>query len=326
MDDKNILVTGGAGFIGAFICRELLKRGYQPIVYDAFIQYISPFESYYQKYLEYRFKGVKQKVIFERGDTRDKGDIRKVILEYRPRIIIHLAALPIADISFTHTEETISSILNGTINILDTARDVDFVERFVYTSSSMVYGDFVEVPAPEDHPKAPKDIYGGTKLAGEILTESYGRRYKIKYTIIRPSAVYGPTDINRRVSQIFLENAFKGEKLILHGGGKNSMDFTYIEDVAEGFVLASLSAKGENQVFNITRGEGRSLNEFADILRRYYPALKIERKAMEVYRPKRGALSIKKARDLLGYNPKVSLEEGIKKYVQFIKEMNSCNE
>ncbi|MFN2281470.1 MAG: NAD-dependent epimerase/dehydratase family protein, partial [Anaerolineales bacterium] len=72
----------------------------------------------------------------------------------------------------------------------------DFVERFVYISSSMIYGDFQEIPAPEDHPKRPKDIYGGTKYAGEIMTETYSRRYGIPYSIVRPSAVYGPYDIN----------------------------------------------------------------------------------------------------------------------------------
>lgn len=326
MDGKNVLVTGGAGLIGSYICRQLLAKGHQPIVYDAFIQYISPFESCYQKYLEYRFKGIRQKIAFERGDTRDKGDIRRVILEYSPEIIIHLAALPIADLSFTHTEETISSILNGTVNILDTIREVDLVDRFVYASSSMIYGDFIEVPAHEDHPKAPKDIYGGTKLAGEILTETYGRRYGIKYTIIRPSAVYGPTDVNRRVSQIFLENAFKGEKLILHGGGETNLDFTYVEDVAQGFVLAALSPEGENQVFNITRGEGRTLKDYVDILKSYFPNLETEIMPLEFYRPKRGALSIKKAVRLLGYAPKYSLEDGIKKYIQFNNEVNKLDE
>lgn len=322
MENKNVLITGGAGFIGSHICRKLLERGCKPIIYDAFIQYVSPFESCYQKYLDYRFNGIRENVVFERGDTRDKNDLRRVILKYRPSVIFHLAALPIADLSFTHSEETINSIINGTVNVLDVVREVDFVDRFVYTSSSMVYGDFIEIPASEDHPKAPKDIYGGTKLCGEVITEAYSRRYGVKCTIVRPSAVYGPTDVNRRVSQIFIENAFKRKKICLHGGGENILDFTYIEDVAEGFVLAALSPKGEGQVFNMTRGEGRSLKDYADILKGYFPDLEVEIKPMQVYRPKRGSMLIKKARDLLGYNPKISLEEGIEKYVGFIREVN----
>lgn len=318
---NNVMVTGGAGFIGSHVCRCLISEGYQPIVYDAFIQYITPFESYYQKYLEHRFNGIKDNVIFKRGDTRDKSDVRKIILDYEPEIIIHLAALPIADLSFTHPEEAVGSIINGTVNILDVIRDVNFVKRFVYISSSMVYGDFVQIPAPEDHPKFPKDIYGGTKLAGEILTETYSRRYGMKYTIIRPSAVYGPTDVNRRVSQIFIENALRGEKVILHGGGDNILDFTYVEDTARGIVLASLSPAGEEQTFNITRGDGRSLRDYADILKNYFPNIEIVNKPMEIYRPKRGALSINKAREMLGYNPEYSLEEGIKQYLEFLKRV-----
>ena len=319
MKNKNVLITGGAGFIGSTICSKLVEQGYQPVVIDSFIQYISPFKSKYQKYLEYRFKGFKEKVIIERGDIRYKNDVQRVISKYQPSIIIHLAALPIADLCFTHPEEAITSILNGTVNILDIIKDLDFIERFVYTSSSMVYGDFVEIPIREEAPKCPKDNYGGTKLAGEILTESYSRHFGIKYSIVRPSAVYGPTDVNQRVGQIFIENALKNEKIVLHGGGENMLDFTYIEDIADGFILASFKPEGENQTFNITRGEGRSLKELATILQQFFPNLDTEVKPMQVYRPKRGALSIEKAKKLLGYSPKYSLEEGIAEYVEFYK-------
>jgi nucleoside-diphosphate-sugar epimerase len=320
---KRVLITGGAGFIGSYVCKRLVQEGITPVVYDAFIQYVSPFESYYQKYLEYRFKGFKDKVVFERGDTRDKNDLRRVILKHKPEIIIHLAALPIADLSFTHSEEAIGSIIGGTVGILDTIRELDFVERFVYISSSMIYGDFQEIPATESHPKSPKDIYGGTKLAGEILTETYGRRYGIKYTIIRPSGVYGPTDVNRRVVQIFIENALNGDKLILHGGGENLIDFTFVEDAAEGIVLAAFSDKGENESFNITYGEGRSLKDCANILRNYFPGLRVENKPMQHHRPLRGSLCTQKARNALGYAPAYSFEEGIGKYIQFYKKIHS---
>ncbi|SVE47740.1 uncharacterized protein METZ01_LOCUS500594, partial [marine metagenome] len=122
---KNVIITGGAGFIGSYVCKCFLKNDYQPIAYDAFIQYLSPFESSYQKYLDYRFKGIQEKIIFERGDTRDKNDVRSIIIKYQPEIIVHLAALPIADLSFTHSEETIGSIINGTVNILDAISEMD---------------------------------------------------------------------------------------------------------------------------------------------------------------------------------------------------------
>ena len=195
-----IMVTGGAGFIGSFIVRELLELGHEVVVYDAFVHYFSPLSSNYDENLKRRFEGIDERVVIVRGDTRNETEVRRAIHEHRPQRIIHLAALPLADLSHTHSDEAIGSILHGTVNILETLRDVDFVERFVYTSSSMVYGDFQHYSANEDHPRNPKDIYGGTKLAGEILTQSFSRRFGIEYTIIRPSAVYGPTDVNRRVS------------------------------------------------------------------------------------------------------------------------------
>ena len=204
---STVFITGGAGFIGSYVCHKLLAMGHEVVVYDAFIHYVSPLKSVLKDYTKLRFKGIEHEIDFRRGDTRDKAHLRRVILDTRPDHILHLAALPIADLSNKHSEEALTSILEGAVNVLEVIRDVDFVNRFVYISSSMIYGDFDEIPAPEDHPKRPKDIYGGTKYAGEIMTETYSRRYGIPYSIVRPSAVYGPYDVNRRVSQIFVENA-----------------------------------------------------------------------------------------------------------------------
>jgi len=315
-----IFITGGAGFIGSYIAKKLIKMDEEVIVYDAFVQYVSPFESRHQKYLEKRFEGLKDRIVIVRGDTRNKGDIRRNILKYKPDRILHLAALPIADLANLYSEEAITTILQGTANVLEVIRDVDFVKRFIYTSSSMIYGDFQYTPADEEHPKNPTEIYGGTKYAGEILTQSFGRRYGIEYTIVRPSAVYGPTDINKRVSQIFLENALQGEEIIVHGEGRIKLDFTDIEDVVNGFILAIFKEEAGNEIFNITRGEGRSIVELADIIKKYFPDLKIVYKQAEIFRPKRGTLDITKARQLLGYNPKFSLEDGMKKYIEFVKQ------
>ena len=319
---SNVLVIGGAGFIGSYICRELLSMGHKPIALDAFINYISPLKSAYQKYLQYRFEGIEDKVNIIRGDARNKDDIRRVIMKYKPTHIIHLAALPIADLSNEYSEEALSSILQGPVNVLEVIRDVDFVERFVYASSSMVYGDFQYHPADENHPKRPKEVYGGTKYAGEVIIESFARRFGIKYATVRPSAVYGPTDVNRRVSQIFVENAILGKPIYLHGDGSTKLDFTYITDIAHGFILATFSEKAENEEFNITAGKGRSLKEYADILKSYFPNLEVRHKPVDVFRPKRGSLSIDKARNLLGYEPQYNLERGIEEYIAFLKKIS----
>lgn len=324
MNTIRVFITGGAGFIGSHIARNLVERGITTIIQDSFRRYFSPFEPearFYQRYMEERFRDIRDKVTIVWGDIRNKGDMQRLILEHRPTHIIHLAALPIADISNSFTEEAVGSTLIGTVNLLDIIKDVDFVQRFVYASSSMIYGDFEYTPADEEHPKHPKDVYGGAKLCGEVMTQVYGHRFGIEYTIVRPSAVYGPTDVNRRVSQIFVENAIWGKPLILKGGGETVLDFTYVKDITEGFVLATIEPGGKNEIFNMTRGEGRTLLEFVEILRIMIPGIQIVIEPADVHRPKRGALDIKKARRLLGYNPKYSLECGLKEYVEFVVSM-----
>ncbi len=319
---SKVLITGGAGFIGSYVSRKLLDQGHEVIIYDAFVHYISPLKSVLKDFTELRFEGIADQIDFRRGDTRDKAHLRRIILETKPDHILHLAALPIADLSNRHSEEALASILEGAVNVLEVLRDVDFVNRFVYISSSMIYGDFEQVPAPEDHPKRPKDIYGGTKYAGEILTETYSRRYNIPYSIIRPSAVYGPFDVNRRVSQIFVENALLGKPITLYGGGRQVLDFTFVEDIADGIIKVMFSKKGLGEAFNITYGLGYTLRELADILLTHFEDLEIKIVEEEdVFRPKRGALSIEKAKSLVGYDPQYSLDAGIQRYLDVYQNL-----
>jgi len=323
---SRVFITGGAGFIGSYVCRKLLEMGHEVIVYDAFIHYISPLKSILKDYTELRFEGIADQIDFRRGDTRDKAHLRRVILETKPDRILHLAALPVADLSNRHSEEALTSILEGAVNVLEVLRDVDFVDRFVYISSSMIYGDFEEIPAPEDHPKRPKDIYGGTKYAGEVMTETYSRRYGIPFSIVRPSAVYGPYDVNRRVSQIFVENALLGKQITLFGGGHQTLDFTFIDDVSDGIIKVMFHDKAEGNAFNITYGKGYSLRQFADILLTHFPDLDINIVEEEdVFRPKRGALSIEKAKKLVGYKPQYPLEEGIQRYLDVYRKLDVYN-
>lgn len=315
-----IFITGGAGFIGYFITKELLERGNEVTIYDNFLNYISPLESHYPHYLERRLNDLQGKARIIRGDVRYRGFLVNALKEVRPEVVIHLAAIPIANVSNQFSEDAIQINLNGTITTLETIRVIDSVRRFVYASSSFVYGDFKHPSVNEEEPTVPIDLYGGTKLAGEIFTKTFGHRFDIEYTIIRPSAVYGPTDCNRRVSQIFIENALQKEPLILDDGGKEKVDFTYVEDVAKGFVLATFHPNAKNQIFNITRGQARSTADYAHILKGLIPGVKTVVKKSDVVRPKRGTLDISKARDLLGYNPKYSLEEGLKLYVDFVKK------
>ena len=158
------------------------------------------------------------------------------------------------------------------------------------------------------------------KLAGEIVTRGLSNYHKIPYTIIRPSAVYGPRDMNQRVSQIFINKAIDDLNINVQGK-KERLDFTYIDDLVDGTILASTSKKGINETFNITNGRGRTLFEFVKILKKYFPKIKYTIKKRDEFRPKRGTLSIKKANRLVGYSPKVSLEDGIYRYLKFLKKI-----
>jgi len=293
-----VLITGGAGFIGAKIVEELYKAGDYVVVYDCFSNYVPQSQSYYSQYLAERLKRIKDKAELVRGDVRYKSHLFHTLKEHKIEKIIHLAALPIASASNVYSEEALDINLNGVVNVLEVMRKIGSINRIIYASSSMIYGDFQYTPADEQHPTNPLGVYGAAKLAGELLTRAHGTQFGIEYTIIRPSAVYGPTDANRRVSQIFVENALKGEKLVLEDGGQSKLDFTHVEDTAHGFVLALKSPKAKNETFNITRGEGRSIKEFAEILGDMVPGLETIVKPAKMKRPERGALDIKKARKL----------------------------
>lgn len=327
-------LTGGEGFIGYHICQELADDPDTNIVtYDAQKHYVPLEQSYWPTFVQHRMETMDDANVTRiRGDTTDRGLLKESLEDHEPDVIIHLAALPIASVSNKYPEEARTNILDGTITLLDVLSEVEFdFDRVVYTSSSMVYGDFNTdndgniLPAREDDNCSPKGLYGSMKLSGEHITRAYTERFDIPHTIIRPSAVYGPTDANRRVTEIFLTNAMKGEKLRLDNGGYHKLDFTYVKDLARGFITASTHENAVNETFNMTRGEGRSIRELASVVADLIPDTETYENETNVTRPNRGALDISKAHELLDYNPEYSLEEGMREYYDFLKEAEIVN-
>jgi nucleoside-diphosphate-sugar epimerase len=192
------------------------------------------------------------------------------------------------------------------------------LQKFTFVSSSTIYGDFQYQPVGEDHPAAPKGVYAGSKLASEILVQSFARRFGLRYAIVRPSAVYGPFDINRRVVQVFIENALLGQPLRLDDPSAR-LDFTHVTDTASGVVLATLSDNRDSGIFNVTRGQGRSLAELVEVIRKHVPNVVVEGGNENPEMSKRGTLSIKVAKCQLGYEPAVSLEDGVAEYVPIVR-------
>ena len=321
---KTALITGGLGFIGTHIAIDLLKnkKVKKCILLDNFGGYINPTRKSFYDYRKKRLDLIKNKII-ERCDTNNFKSVLEIVKKYQPDIVFHTAALPLAKLENLNTDEAKLGSVDSTVNLLDSITLVQNIKknyrckRFIYISSSMVYGDFKTNKVNETSPVNPKEAYGTMKLAGEIITKGISKLNNIPYTIIRPSAVYGPTDMNRRVSQIFIENAFE-DKLIEIEGKNEKLDFTFIEDLAKGCVLAGIKKQGINQIFNITYGKGQSLYSYVLNLKKLIPNLNYKIKPRDETKPSRGTLSIAKAKKLLGFKPKFSLKKGIKKYFDFL--------
>ena len=274
-----------------------------------------------------RSEYIGKKLVIERGESKFTSVINNILLNYKPKIIIHLAALPLAKLENLNVEEALEGSVQSTSNIIESIanlkKNINYkFSRFVYASSSMVYGDFKTSIIDENHPTNPKEIYGSAKLAGEILTKGLCKFYDIDFSIVRPSAVYGPTDMNNRVTQIFLDKALKNEIINVQGKDEK-LDFTYVKDIANGFYLAAIKLGGKNKTFNITYGKAQKLIDYVKILKKYFPNLKYKITARDKFRPRRGTLSIKKAKKFIGYNPKFSLNKGVEEYIKFKKKYES---
>ena len=238
---------------------------------------------------------------------------------FEPDVVVHLAAIPLVEVATRQIEAAASSLSEGLINVLEVIRTTPSVRRFVYASSSMVYGNFAVDPMPEDGPKDPLNIYGGLKLAGETLTRAYLYPTDVEHVMVRPSSVYGPTDQHRRVVQKFCENALAGRPVKVNDRNDHIMDFTYVDDIAAGFHLASTHPGAGNETFNMTYGTARTVSELANIIRLSVPGLQISDEDIDDSdRPTRGSLTIDKARRLLGYAPKWPLERAIPVYLDHL--------
>jgi UDP-glucose 4-epimerase len=198
----------------------------------------------------------------------------------------------------------------GLLNLLETCVKYQ-CSRFLYASSSMVYGDFKDY-VKEDAVCRPQGQYGIMKLAGEWLVRDYQRK-GIDHTIFRPSAVYGPLDVEDRVISKFMLAALRGQTLKVNGP-QETLDFTFVEDAADGIVAAALRPQANNHTYNITKSHSWSLLDAANLAVRIAGRGRVEVQDRDPDFPSRGALNIDAARRDLGFDPKVDIEEGFQRY------------
>jgi nucleoside-diphosphate-sugar epimerase len=245
----------------------------------------------------------------------DAEAMDRVFKETLPEVVIHMASFPRQKVVNANPAWGANVMMEGLINICESAKKYK-VDRLVYISSSMVYGDF-EDQVLEDAECNPIGQYGIMKLCGEDLVKDYHRRGCFDYSIIRPSAVYGPLDVEDRVVAKFMLAAMRGDKLRVNGAGE-TLDFTYVDDAADGIVAAATRIMAANRTYNITKSHSVSLLEAAEMIVKIVGRGEIEVKDKDADFPSRGALNIDRAKTILGYDPKVDVEEGFQKYYEWL--------
>jgi nucleoside-diphosphate-sugar epimerase len=317
---SRVLITGGAGFIGAHVARLMADLGCEVAVADALIRYTdSPVDAAFSYNERYRFDELLRDVAILRCDLIDATSLAGVLADFQPTHVIHLAGMPLANLALRQPFEAFRSITVTTTNLLEALRQKHAQTRLVYVSSSMTYGDFERFPVDESATQQPKEIYGGMKLAGEEIVRVYGQCFSIPFTIIRPCSVYGPGDNNPRVLGLFLRRAIEGQPITVKNADATCLDFSHVDDVARGLCAATFSEQAVGESFNITRGRGRTLREAVDLICREYPHVETEWINGSSFRPNRGALDCSKAERLFGYRPKIDLEDGIPGYARFLE-------
>lgn len=330
---RKIILVGGAGFIGHHLALALAAQGAQVHVVDSLqINNLLSFASgngngdMHHRNLYLNIIHQRLDLLHEAGislhvqDARDYHALVHIFNQVRPEVVIHLAAVAHANRSNKDPYSTFDHSLRTLENSLDCSRGSS-VRRFIFLSSSMVYGDFSTRAVNEEHLLNPIGIYGALKLAGEKMVIAYRQVFDLPYTVIRPSALYGPRCVSRRVGQIFIESALAGSKLRVAGDGAEQIDFTYVDDLVHGIVRAIQYPAARNETFNMTCGHARSIRELLDVIVRYFPDATVEHAERDPLTPVRGTLDISKARRLLGYSPQFSIEEGFGRYIQWYREI-----
>jgi UDP-glucose 4-epimerase len=310
----NVLVTGGLGLIGHNIVKKLKDLGHTVVVYDNCTNYGIVPQAEIDYLITERKKLIGDVEMFEM-DILQASMFDYILPKYKIDTIIHLASFPRQKVVNANPVWG-SSVMSGGLLILLEAAAKHRVRRFTYASSSMVYGDFTDY-VTEDAVCRPQGQYGILKLAGEWLVKDYTRKYGIEHTILRPSAVYGPLDVEDRVISKFLLTAMRGETLKVNGVNE-TLDFTYVDDAADGFVNATLSEKAANGTYNITKSHSKTLLAAAELAVKLVGKGKIEVRDKDQDFPSRGALDITEARRDFNFSPKVDIDEGFEIYYNWL--------
>ena len=311
------LVTGGAGFIGHNVVRLLEQQGHECVVIDTCTDYGFIPKEQLTYLIDNRLNRINTKI--RKIDIREEIFVDTIFKTYEPDVVIHMASFPRQKVVEQNPVLASDVMSNGLINLLEKSKKYA-VKKFVYISSSMVYGNF-EADVDETAQCNPIGQYGIMKFMGEKLVEDYSRRGCFDHVVIRPSAVYGEWDVEDRVVSKFMTKAMRGETLKVNGPDE-VLDFTYVEDTAQGIVLAATKESANGNIYNITRSEQRqwNLKDAAELAIKIAGQGSLEVAPRDLSFPKRGRLDISRAVRELGYTPQVDVEEGFQRYYDWYNQ------
>lgn len=309
-----ILLTGGAGFIGFHVAKVLLARGDEIVIVDNFNDYYDPaLKEDRIKELKNEFGGLQ----VVRADISDYDSLEKIFKENKFNKICHLAAQ--AGVRYSLENPFVYERANylGTLNLLELCRHYQ-VKDFIFASSSSVYGDNKKLPFSEiDRVDTPISLYAATKKADEEMVFTYHHLFGLNCTGLRFFTVYGPWGRPDHALFKFTKNIIEDKKIDVNNGGEMSRDFTYISDIVTG-VVAAIDKPFAYEIFNLARGESIKLNDFILAIES-----KLGKKAEKNMQPLPAGdvpatwADISKAKEMLNYNPQVSIVEGINNFIDW---------
>lgn len=306
-----VLVTGGAGFIGSNLADELLRRG-------AKVKILDNLSTGFRENLE----EIAGDFDFIEGDLNDDKKLLQAVKD--TEIIFHQAALPSVPRSVDNPSETHDACVNGTFNLLKTAKE-NGVKRVIYAASSSAYGDQPTLPKVETMRPEPLSPYAGAKLMGEYYCQIFNRVYGLETISLRYFNVFGPrqnpSSMYSGVISRFIDALMKNETPIIFGDGEQTRDFTYIANVVDANVRASQTEKGVGEVMNAANGERISLNELLEVLKKITGKNDVN---ADHQPPRKGDVKDSQADNTravenLGYEKLVGLEEGLRNTLDWWK-------
>jgi UDP-glucuronate 4-epimerase len=315
--EEHILITGGAGFIGSHVVKRLLALGYKVTCIDNF----DPFYSYYQKYHNLKDLIKNQNLNFINEDITDLQSIFERIKFTDFSAIIHLAAKAGVRPSILDPIAYQDTNVKGTQNMLEIAR-IKKIAHFVFASSSSVYGINPKFPWSEtDTDVFPISPYAATKISGELLGHVYSHLYNLRFVALRFFTVYGPSQRPDLAIHKFVKNIYEGNEITLYGNGLTARDYTYVDDTVDGIIAALHYRDSLYEIINLGNQQTVTLNELVECIQNISGReVKIARDAEQPGDVPITYANIDKAKALLGYEPKVKLEEGISRFCNWYED------